>query len=126
MTTTHTHRIAILAETGNGPQNRLDVEPGGDHLLWAPDAPPDYRDADGTEYRYAESSWTPEVEQALRGVQNAPQIEVVDTAEVVPVSDIDGREVIWRDDHNGVAMVRTVSRDEVTEGLERIETEEAL
>lgn len=126
MTTQHTHHITIVAEYGSGAQNKLDVEPAGEHLLWDPDSDPGYVDADGTEYRVAEAPWTEEIAKKLRGVENAPQIEVTTTGEVVLIEEIDGREVMWLDDGNGVAMVRLVDRSEVLEGLERIDAEDDI
>lgn len=124
--TDHTAHITIIAEYGSGPQQALDVQPQGDHLLWDPDSPPTHVDADGTEYRVASAPWTEEIAEALKGIENAPQIEVIQTGEVVSLDEIDGRPTRWVDERNGVAMVRTVSRDEVLDGLDRIEDEDEL
>ena len=123
MTTQHTHHLTVIAEAGKGPINSIDAHAKGDHLLWDPDDPPTHRDADGTEYRVAEAPWTPEIAEALRGIENAPQIQVIETGEVVPLDEVDGRETMWVDEGSDVAMVRTVPRSEALDGLERIETE---
>ena len=124
--TDHTHHITVIAEYGTGPINSIDARAKGKHLLWDPDSPPTHVDADGTEYRVAEAPWTPEIAEELRGIENAPQIKVLTTGEVVPLDEVGDRETEWVDETNGVAMVRTVSRDEALEGLERIEVEDDL
>ena len=123
--TDHTTHITVIAEYGSGPEEaiRRRYDPDGEHILFRPDATPDYVDDDGTEYLYTETSAEDGRSDALRCIENAPQITAVEVVEVVPIDEVGDRETVWRDEINGVAMVRTVPRSEALDGLERIEVE---
>lgn len=79
-------------------------------------------DADGTHWQYVEAPARPAMVERMTGIADTfPDARLAVVAEVVPLSEAGDRRALWVDRRNGVAMVDTGTRDDVLEGLERIE-----
>ena len=125
MTTTHTTTIAAAFPTDQATEIHAAVEqvatPAGDRFFDPKRAT--HTDASGEPWQVVEAPARPERAAAFAALQeHFPTARFAVTAEVVPVREIAGRSIIWRD--KSVAMVRIPgAREAVTDGLETVEVD---
>ena len=122
MATQHTQKIAALFPTDQG----HDI-----HAAMVQTTPPTgerffrvratHIDDDGTEWTYINAPARPGRAQKFGKLQaHFPDAEMYITAEVVAIDEVGERETVWVDRANGVAMVETMSREEIVGHLHKL------
>lgn len=107
--TTFTKIRGIAAKDGSDAENAVKARYETDtDILFPPGAVPGYTDSKGALWHYVEIASTPELVEAVEGIQDIPEINVAIVGILVPLAELDGRPTFWI--AGGWAMVDTGER----------------